>query len=331
MGLWQLPEIQSLFVCPRCRAPLVDRGNSFLCSNTGCPYARDDGFSIAAGQPELVDFERSVLIQSVVQSTAGASTTSRTRRGLLTQGIKDIIFGKNSVARGNAGRFRDLLFQLSSHPVVLVVGGGTIGSGAEALYEDPNIRLIGFDVYASNMTQFIADGHSIPLCSGSVDGVWVQAVLEHVLDPWSVVTEIGRVLKDDGLVYAETPFLQHVHEGAYDFTRFTESGHRWLFKRFAALASGDAQGPGTQLLWAIEHVARSLFRSRKVGQLAKCLFFWVRFLDHLCASPFAIDAASGGFFLGRKAAREVTPREMIAWYKGAQRAAANESLTSTVS
>ena len=35
----------------------------------------------------------------------------------------------------------------------------------------------------------------------------VQAGLEHVRDPWQVVAEIHRVLKDDGLVYAETPFM----------------------------------------------------------------------------------------------------------------------------
>ncbi len=49
--------------------------------------------------------------------------------------------------------------------------------------------------------------------------------------------EIHRVLKDDGIVYADTPFMQQVHEGAYDFTRFTLSGHRWLFKNFALLDS----------------------------------------------------------------------------------------------
>src|SRR5207237_664581 len=31
------------------------------------------------------------------------------------------------------------------------------------------------------------------------------------------------------LVLGDTPFMQQVHEGAYDFTRFALSGHRWLF------------------------------------------------------------------------------------------------------
>ena len=107
---------------------------------------------------------------------------------------------------------------------------------------DQAIRLIGFDIYCSTLTQFVADGHQIPLRDGSVDGVLVQAGLEHVLDPWRVVAEIHRVLKDDGLVYAETPFMQQVHEGPYDFTRFTESGHRYLFPQIRA----HRLGPGAR-------------------------------------------------------------------------------------
>ena len=100
----------------------------------------------------------------------------------------------------------------------------------EPFYPEPRIALVAFDIYASPQVQFVADAHHIPLEDGCFDAVIVQAVLEHVLEPGRVVAEIYRVLKPNGLVYAETPFLQHVHEGAYElFTRFTESGHRYLF------------------------------------------------------------------------------------------------------
>ena len=74
------------------------------------------------------------------------------------------------------------------------------------------------------------------------DAVICQAVLEHVLEPASAVSEIHRVLRRDGLVYAETPFMQQVHERAYDFSRFTQSGHRWLFRRFSEISAGPIGG-----------------------------------------------------------------------------------------
>ena len=83
-----------------------------------------------------------------------------------------------------------------------------------------------------------------------------------MLEPGRWCAEIHRVLKPGGLVYAETPFMQQVHEGAYDFTRFTESGHRYLFARFDLIDSGVTAGAGTQLLWSLDYFVRGLFRSR---------------------------------------------------------------------
>jgi len=203
--------------------------------------------------------------------------------------------------------------------VLLVVGGGSIGSGAAPLYEAPEIGVVGFDIYASPSAQLVADAHSIPLADGSVAAVWVQAVLEHVLDPWKVVAEIERVLEAGGLVYSETPFLQQVHEGAFDFMRFTESGHRWLFRRFERIQSGVVAGSGTQLAWSIDHAVRGLFRSELAGRIARLAAFWVKWLDRLVPERFNVDDASCVFFFGQKTGRGISAHEMADYYRGTQR------------
>lgn len=134
-------------------------------------------------------------------------------------------------------------------------------SGAAKLYSSDQIDLIGTDVYDLPNVAVLADAHFLPFKDGSFDGVWIQAVLEHVLDPWMTVRESRRVLKPSGLVYADTAFMQQVHEGAYDFTRFTVSGHRWLFKNFELIDAGRSGGPGDALRWSIRYCARGLFRS----------------------------------------------------------------------
>lgn len=75
-----------------------------------------------------------------------------------------------------------------------------------------------------------------------------DAEISVLLNPSRVADEICRVLSDDSLVYADTLFMQQVHEGAYDFTRFTRSGYRWLFRRFAQIDAGVVNGPGTALV-----------------------------------------------------------------------------------
>ena len=148
------------------------------------------------------------------------------------------------MAGRNIHRLSELLPNGPQRPIVLVVGGGSLGAGTAPLYASSNVRIIAFDVYASPLTQFVADGHRIPLADQSVDAVLLQFVLEHVLDPWQVVMEIHRVLKPNGLVYAEVPFLQHVHEGPYDYTRFTQCGLRWMFRRFTVIDSDMVRAQG---------------------------------------------------------------------------------------
>jgi SAM-dependent methyltransferase len=197
-----------------------------------------------------------------------------------------------------------------------------MGNGVEAIYADRRTRVIGFDIYSSPLTQFIADAHQIPLAGESVDAVLIQAVLEHVLDPGQVVREIHRVLRTGGLVYAETPFLQQVHAGPYDFVRFTSSGHRYLFRAFEEIAAGPVAGPGTQLLWSVDHIVRGLLRSELAGKLARGVFFWLRYLDRLVPTAFAMDDASAYYFLGRRANRALTAHEIVGYYRGAQRTGA---------
>lgn len=201
---------------------------------------------------------------------------------------------------------------------MLIVGGGTVGvGGVSTLYAAPDVDVIGFDIFGSPHTQLIADAHRIPLATASVEGVVIQAVLEHVAEPWRVVEEIHRVLAPNGVVYAETPFLQHVHEGAYDFVRFTESGHRFLFKRFERLDSGALLGPGVTLAWATSQAVRSLTRSRALGKLTHLSLFWLNYLDRLADPAFAVDGASAVYFLGRRADVALATRDLVAHYRGA--------------
>ena len=204
-------------------------------------------------------------------------------------------------------------------PRVLVIGGGAYEQGTATLYRDAAIRGLSFDIYHSPGIDMIADAHKIPLSDGSVDGVLIQAGIEHVLEPERVVAEIWRVLKPGGIAYAETPFLQQVHEAAYDFTRFTDSGQRYLLRRFALIRSGLCGEAGTQLLWSLDYFFRGLFRSRAVGKGAKLAFFWLHWFDRLIPRAYTIDNASGFYLLGRKATTVATPQEIVAYYSGSQR------------
>jgi SAM-dependent methyltransferase len=273
-------------------------------------------YPTVSGQPVLIDFDRSIAQRQAVLATEGASLVENRRAGRSLS--KRIVFGSNPVEVRNAKRLTNLLKQDSGgrSPVVLVVGGGSLSEGVRLLRDSPALELICFDIYASQQTDFVADAHAIPLKDGVVDGVWIQAVLEHVLTPVTVAEEIARVLLPGGLVYAETPFLQPVHEKAYDFTRFTESGHRWLFRQFEEIDSGVVSGPGTTLFLHLRYFAGAVFRNRRLGNLVTLPFFWLRYFDKIIPRSHASDMASGVYFLGRKSDGAVGPAEMPAFFRG---------------
>lgn len=117
------------------------------------------------------------------------------------------------------------------------------------------------------------------------------------------------------MIYADTPFMQQVHEGAYDFTRFTLSGHRWLFRNFEAIEAGTSSGAGTALRWSIRYLVRSLTGSNKFSTGVSMLFFWTRFFDNVAKRRPNADAAGGVYFLGTKAATPLAPHAMIKFYE----------------
>ena len=83
----------------------------------------------------------------------------------------------------------------------------------DQLLNNENIKFIHTDVSLTTHSQIICDAHDLPFSDETFDGVIVQAVLEHVVDPYRCVEEIHRVLNEEGIVYAETPFMQQVHGG----------------------------------------------------------------------------------------------------------------------
>lgn len=268
-----------------------------------------------AGKPILVAQERSIIDIDQALQQQGASDITRTTNSAKAWIKKALWKGHvNAEARQQCEVFVKSLKDTNPSPRVLIIGGGERGIGTEQLYDDPDIEVVSFDVYVSPNTQLIADAHDIPFRDCSVDGVWIQYVIEHVIDPFRVAEEMHRVTKEGGIIYSETPFMQQVHEAAYDFMRFSHSGHRWLFRKFDEIDSGVAMGTGTQLLWTIEHLARGIFRSKSIGKIFKILFFWTRFLDQIVTNRCQMDSASSFYFFGKKSASELTQKELIEYY-----------------
>jgi SAM-dependent methyltransferase len=304
--------------CPVCGAALAKSDGAWRC-HAGESHA----FPEVAGVPVLLNPARSVFRAEDFHPKA-RTTFKNPARWALRLGAMLPSPSRDVAADGCWRRLAELLaHRPAERRRVLVVGCGDGSAGYGVLANVEHASWLETDVSLAGRAAIVCDASDLPFHDGQFDLVICIAVLEHVLEPQRCVDEIHRVLADDGLVYATTPFMQQVHMGEYDFTRFTRSGHRWLFREFHEEECGVATGPASVIVWSVEYFMMSWVRSvagRRVAKAAtRLLLGWLTLLDPLLAQrPAACDAAGGFYFIGRRApGPAITAREMIGYYRGA--------------
>jgi len=306
------------FSCPVCKKGYLKfNSKKLLCINKKCQLE----FPLIKGIPILINEKSSIF--SIDDFTNKRETTIKFKKDKFIIKILKKFIPKIKSNLSNKDNFlflSKLLLKRSQKNKVLVIGSGIEGKGLDILRSIKGMNIISSDVSISSGTNVICDAHDLPFQNESFDAVISQAVLEHVANPYVCVSEIYRVLKSDGFVYAETPFMQQVHMAPYDFTRFTYIGHRRLFRKFKEIKSGIACGPGMALAWSYQNFLLSFFESKILRKIIRVFTsftsFYLSYFDkYLISKSVALDAASAYYFLGQKSKIIITDKELINKYK----------------
>jgi uncharacterized protein YbaR (Trm112 family)/SAM-dependent methyltransferase len=320
----KLVDVLPLLRCPHTGSELKPTEDGALVARNG-----DRRYPVVDGVPVLIDDEHSLVdISWALEGRRDADEPSPPSgfRLLAEQALRRLPSSdRNVAATRNYRRLVELLrvrAESGREPRVLVVGGRIEGAGSEELLGCPELQVIETDIAFGPRTDVVCDGHDLPFADGSFDAVVIQAVLDCVVEPSRVASEVHRVLSKDGLVYSEAGFMQQGHIGALDFNRFTHLGHRRLWRFFDEVDSGAQCGPGMATLWSIEYFLRAFVGERQaLGAIAERAValcgFWLKYLDgYLVRRPGGIDAASGTFFLGTRRETPVPDRVVVAGFRG---------------
>ena len=316
------PELQAALACPRChQTSLRIEAEQIVCTSKDCAGV----YPLVDRCPIMINDDSSAFrIDDYVsrRKTTGEVSSPEPSKRSLTQVLRRVL------ARLTPSISRGVSDYPSSEALTWVKeqrGGNlrilVIGAGERVLSLDAAHTVVYTDVDLGPMTHVICDGHDIAFADGTFDVVLCLSVLEHVADPYRCAEEIHRVLKDDGFVYATTPFMQQVHMGRYDFTRFTHLGHRRLFRRFDEIKSGVSNGPGMVLAWSIERFVSGFARTATMRSilrtLARMIAFPFTYFDPVLARrPAAYDNASAYYFFGSKRDGVLSDRELVRHYRG---------------
>jgi len=178
-----------------------------------------------------------------------------------------------------------------------------LGSGTKKIRKD----IINIDFYPYVNVDIVADIHNLPIKDGSVDMIINEAVLEHDKNPQSMISEMYRILKLDGLVYVTVPFIASFHSSPNDYYRWTKEGLKEALNIFEELETGIICGPTSAMLSIFNEWLATLFSfgSKYLHQFLLILFTIIssplKILDYLISKfPSAQNIAFGFYYIGKK-------------------------------
>lgn len=123
---------------------------------------------------------------------------------------------------------------------------------------------IGLDYYRTatqwygSLPQVFGDAHALPFPGGCLDCILLLDVLEHLPEPDRCMAEIRRVLKPEGLLIIQVPFLYPIHDKPLDFQRWTIYGlHRLLRDHDFVLGEHAATGNPVETAALLSNIAMS--------------------------------------------------------------------------
>jgi len=176
-----------------------------------------------------------------------------------------------------------------------------VGAGGRIIRED----IINIDLMPFDNTDLVTDIHQMVVKSERVDCIFCTGVFEHIAWPEKALSEFHRVLKPNGIVHLEVPFMQPFHADPVDYYRWTLDGFRLFCSRhgFEEVRSGSHLGPVSAMNAIVIAFWQSFFRNRYLRKVVDVvlsfLLFPFKYLDtFLCGRDH--NLSSGVYFVGRK-------------------------------
>ncbi|MDQ6973890.1 MAG: class I SAM-dependent methyltransferase [Mariprofundaceae bacterium] len=188
---------------------------------------------------------------------------------------------------------------LDANPDALIVN---MGSAWVRLHD----KVLNLDLFLESEVDVQGDLLALPFADSTIDAVVCTGVLEHVADAYLAAQEIHRVMKPNGKVYIELPWMQGIHASPHDFQRWTPQGYVSLFDGFDIEYVRVAAGPASALAWMFQETLALLFsfNNETLYKIGLRVFGWlavpISWLDFFLEKHPRAESIASGFALQLK-------------------------------
>jgi SAM-dependent methyltransferase/uncharacterized protein YbaR (Trm112 family) len=279
-------HISGILHCRTCKSnSLVEQG-AFVCLNCGRQYRMVGGIPIMVAHGGA----------DVMSSARAGEKASATLIGRAACWLRKTLSPPSVIYISGKGKITDFISSLGDGATIVDIGSGSQKRGKD---------VVNLDVFPLPNVDIVFDGRELPIRDEAVDGIISTAVLEHVMDPSQLVSEMFRILRRGGRLLVTVPFLEGFHEAPSDFQRYTICGLDVLFSRFNKIDSGVEAGPSSALAWILQGWVGSFAQNMRVHRLLLFVGGWlvqpIKYFDIILArSRFAHKVAAGLYFVGEK-------------------------------
>lgn len=295
-----LNRLLDILACPDCKRQVALRDDALFCESCRTRYAIMDGVPVMLSPQGSKDIENDLRTAEGQGMECNYKKSNCRHKNSMLGKVKSCLTPPSStlhihyIEKMRKKKYRKL-DRMSKKGLIVNIGGGPVRNNPEEINLNiglyPNVDVVG-------------DAHKLPFADRSVDGIVSGAVIEHLHDPVGSVTEIHRVLKPGGFVYAEIPFLQHFHGCPGDYQRYTIMGIERLFSAFQKVESGICVGPSSVLSqFLIDYLCLLIPKSylRPINYMIRWMVSPLKYLDlFLIDKKDAHKIASGLYFFGVK-------------------------------
>ena len=279
-------KIYKVLVCPECKSDLeFVLHKEFSCKACSRRYPVQSG---------TVNFLSNEIEAADIRSIRSKSKFN----GLVRKIFMAIKTSHTFKTKRSKNRIPSLINSLELNEISINIGAGNTNYSPE---------IINIDVEATENGDIIADGRNLPVRTGSVALVISQAVLEHTPETSLNLAEIERVLKTNGILYVEVPFMQTYHAHPHDYFRFTHHGLTSYLHKFDVIEEGIAVGPASAASLNLRMFLATLFSfgNKNLFMIFGVIFGWLtlplKYFDYFLESnPLSYHSASGIYVLARK-------------------------------
>jgi SAM-dependent methyltransferase len=196
----------------------------------------------------------------------------------------------------NVELFKMLFESIDNSKVPLTIIDLGCGTKVFDVYFDQNVKYVGIDFTGEASADILSDlGAGIPVANKVADIVILSETLEHIPDPFLLLTEISRILKTGGSVFISTPFAFPIHGRPFDFFRYTEFFYKYVEEKYDFKLEHIKQSNcifTTPLLLVLQILLPLPFIPYKIKQMLSLLVNIIVFVVEFFVKKFFIHKVS---------------------------------------